>query len=53
MAELSYRFASRRMPWSLLLVLVAVICAVGIVRIDARRDWSSPLPRDLRDWLYL
>jgi len=23
------------------------------LRIDARRDWSSPLPRDLRDWLYL
>src|SRR2546423_9167661 len=23
------------------------------LRIDTRRDWSSPLPRDLRDWLYL
>jgi len=23
------------------------------LRIDERRDWSSPLPKDLRDWLYL
>jgi len=23
------------------------------LRIDERRDWASPLPKDLRDWLYL
>jgi len=23
------------------------------LRIDERRDWVSPLPKDLRDWLYL
>ena len=60
MAHLSYRFASRRIWWLALLVLVAGICAVGIVqiaaahddgvrRIDARRDADDHAAHH-RDW---